>query len=293
MIGTREHKGGPRVQQAACYDHRAMKRPTALLALFLCLLAAPPAMADGEPAPAPAAEQPREPTPAEAIDAMMGKEFRLAVAAMDREDPAVRFALSVRREGAVLIASGGAIMGVTLLAGAVNLLSDEGGTQAPFIAGVGVPMGLAVLVTGVPAMMGSQHYFHHYLDHPPSTRLGRLRMMRAWRTNLFQLRRDTGLIGSAFVGAIAILSGVVWAARDSLGVNGDPAGVYSYSDMFTTLSLAASGGALALFGLIGHLEYTAETQTPHRLYARVSGGVAPVVSREGGAGVSASLTVVF
>ncbi|MCP4872650.1 MAG: hypothetical protein GY898_28495 [Proteobacteria bacterium] len=263
-----------------------MKRPTALLALILCTLLALPAAAE-EPAPAP------EPTPKEALDKMMGKEFRDAVRDMDREDTAVRYALSVRREGGILIAAGGVIMGITLLSGAVNLLSSEGGTQAPFIAGAGVPAGLAVLVTGVPAMMGSNHYLHHYLDHAPTTRLGRLRMMRAWRTNLFQLRRDTGLIGSAFVGAIAVLSGVVWAARDNLGVNGDPGGVYSYSDMFTTLSFAAAGGALALFGLIGHLEYTAETQTPHRLYARVSGSVAPVVSRDGGGGVSASLTIVF
>jgi hypothetical protein len=142
-------------------------------------------------------------------------------------------------------------------------------------------------------MLASQHFFAHYLHHQPSTRLGKLRLMRAWRTSLFKLRRDAGLIGSAFLGAITLLSGVVWAARDALGVNGVLGGVYSFGDMYTTFAFAGAGGACALFGLVGHLEYAAETDTPHRLYARVSGGISPVVSRDGEAGLAASLTIVF
>jgi len=280
----------PSISNPPCYDQRRMKRLTALLTLLLSMLVVVPATAEeGAPEPGPATEE----APAPEASKLIGKDFRLAVSELDRADPAVRYAHSVRLEGGLLIAGGGVVMGLTLAASAINLLSDQGGSQAPFIAGLGVPAGLALLITGVPAMLGSQNFFAHYLAYNPTTRLGKLKLLRAWRTQLFKLRRDTGLIGSAFLGAIAVLTGVVWAARDGLGVNTGFGGTYNFSDMFTTLAFAGSGGALALFGLVSHLEYTAETETPHRVYAKVSGGLAPMVGRDGGAGISASLLVVF
>ncbi len=250
-----------------------------LLLLVTSLLLATPAIAQEDAEPA----------------MLIGKDFRQAIAGLDRADPAVGYAFAARREGIGLIAGGGGLVGLSLVLAAVDTIGPLGGSSSPYIAGTGIPLGLVVVIAGVPGLLGSQRYFAHLLERPtPSTRLGRLRMMRDWRVYHLRLRRDAGLIGSAFLGGIAILSGVVWAARDAIGANTTSAGGYDYADLHTTFMFTGAGGISALLGLLGHLEYTQETKTPHRLYAASwDVGVAPLVSPDGGRGIAAVLTVGF
>ncbi len=224
----------------------------------------------------------------------MGPPFRKQVAELDKTATPVGYALQVRREGAVWIAGGGLVVGATLITAAVDLLASGGsaGRASPYIAGLGVPLGLSIILQGLPQMLGANHYLHYLVDNGvPRTHLGRLRLMHDWRVDLLRKRRDTTLVGSAFLGAITVLSGVVWAVRDARGVNGSGAN-YDSADAFTTLSFWGASGVAGLSGLFSHLALQREIVTPHRLYARVSASGGPVVSRDG-VGAQASLTVRF
>lgn len=252
-----------------------------LVSLFVVLLLLPAAAA----AQAPAQTDPFAPA---------GPPFRAQVAQLDKTETAVSWSLQVRLEGAVWIIGGGATIAATLIAGAVDLLSANGsaGKGSPYIAGFGVPLGLSILLQGLPQMLGSSRYLHYLVDNGvPLTNIGRLRLIHDWRVDLIRMRRDTMLVGSAFLGAMTILSAVVWGVRDGRGVNSSGTN-YDPADMFTTMCFFGASGASGISALVAHLAYQRETTTPHRLYARVSAGAAPVISRDG-VGVQASMTVSF
>jgi hypothetical protein len=210
------------------------------------------------------------------------KELRGRIAAMDRTDPAVGYAMSVRNEGFALIGGGGAAFGVTAIAAIIDITQADV-SFGNYIAGFGVPVGLSLLLTGLPPMLSAQKWLRFYVDAPPPpTEMARLKLIRTWRLELLRLRRGTGLLSSGFLGGATILSAALWGHRDNNGSNGTVGGSfadYDSTNAFLTLMFAAAGGAAAISGLLAHIELDAEERTPHRLYAQpqVAFSIAPTV----------------
>ncbi len=224
-------------------------------------------------------------------------DFKAAVAALDPLDPAVGYALSVRQEGNLLLGAGAGVFGLTVLTGIIDI-AQGGDVWSNYTFAVGVPAGLGLVVAGLPAMLSARKFLDFYIgaDGPPS-QLARLKLIRRWRMDLLQLKRDTGLFASAFLGAAALVSGIVWGARDAKGVLGTPGtgfANYDTSGGLLTMMFVAAGGSAALTGLLAHIELDGELNRPHRVYEV---GVGPTVSpRHDGelaVGLQGTLTVRF
>ena len=228
------------------------------------------------------------------------KEFQAAVSALDRLDPAVGYALSVRQEGNLLLGGGGAVLGLTLLTGVIDI-AEGGDVWSNYTFAFGVPAGLGLVVAGLPAMLSSRRFLDFYIEAaPPPSELARLKLIRHWRMDLLKMKRDTGLIGAGFLGAIALVSGIVWGSRDAKGVLGTPGtgfANYDSSGGLLTMTFVAAGGSAALTALLAHVELGQETGRPHRVYQPVQVGLAPVVMpREGrrpAVGVQGAVVVRF
>jgi hypothetical protein len=207
-------------------------------------------------------------------------ELRKAVAALDATDPAVGYALSVRNEGRLLVGIGAGVAGASLLAASVETAVRSSGRPAsPIVAGIGVPMGIGVVVAGLPGLLSSGRYLGWYVEHgPSSTPLARLKLIHRWRVDLLRVRRDTSLFGSAFLGGAAVLSGVVWAARDTQGHNGPLGPGYDPTDGVVTLGMLLAGGGTAAIALVSHLGWEAETGPGHRLFAGAPTSLAPTLA---------------
>lgn len=216
------------------------------------------------------------PRPAAAQD-----EYKAAVAALDRLDPAVGYALSVRQEGNILLGAGGGVFGLTLITGIIDI-AQGGDVWSNYTFAVGVPAGLGLVVAGLPAMLSSRKFLDFYIeaDAPPSE-LARLKLIRRWRMDLLQMKRDTGLLGAAFLGAAGLVSGIVWGARDARGVHGTPGSGFANYDSsggLLTMMFVAAAGSGALTSLLAHIELDQERRSPHRVYEAVQVGLAPVVA---------------
>ena len=112
------------------------------------------------------------------------RQYRAAVRALDRSDPAVGYALSVRQEGRLFALGGGLILGGAMLGAVIDLgTTGDAATTAPIVVGLGIPVGLTVLVSGFPALLGSTKFLKFYVAKgAPSSQLARLRLLRRWRS---------------------------------------------------------------------------------------------------------------
>ena len=214
------------------------------------------------------------------------KDFRAAVASLDRLDPAVGYALSIQREGTYLIAGAGAVFGASVLTGIIGVATGADWTDYAFA--VGVPAGLGLAVAGLPAMLSSRKFLDFYIDAmPPPTELARLKLIRRWRMDLLKMRRDTGLIGAGVLGAAGLVSAIVWGTG-SKGVTADSPFTRRHpSSGLLTMMFVTAAGSGALTALLSHLELDQERNRPHRVYQQpVQVGVAPLLTPREGRGMA-------
>jgi len=269
-----------------------------LLLPCLCALWGTPALA-GSVAPAPVPSEVDGVGPVEEEPELNGKELRLAIRALDRSDPAVAFARGLRLEGALFLGGGGAALVGVILGGA---LTTEGTAEvnAPgrlFVA-FGMPLALGVAVAAVPGMLTGQRYLEWYVrsDGPPSE-ISRLKLLNRWRRHYLEIRRNTGLIGSAFTGAAALVAGIGWAVDDR-DHNGVPDSAdYDRAYALTTLGFGLVTVGLAVTGLITHLQLVRDDVGGHRALtsAQLGLGASPERRPDGTTGyrVQGSLSFVF
>jgi hypothetical protein len=179
-------------------------------------------------------------------------------------DPARAYALSVRREGAGLIALG-AGTAVASVASALLLVAvaPEAGAFAPYLVGVGLPVAAGLVVAGLPAAMRGSRYLKWHAERggAPSAQ-ARWRLMERWSTDLLRVRRDTGLIGGAALGLAGVLSGIAWAVADQRGSNGVQGHNYDPGDALTTTALLGVATGSAVMGLVSGLEFRRLTADP-------------------------------
>jgi hypothetical protein len=162
-----------------------------------------------------------------------------------------------------------------------------------------MPLSLGVLVAGVPGLLTGHRYLAWYAKHrrPPS-QFARLKLLNRWRRHYLQIRRNTGLIGSAFVGAVTLLSGVGWAVADDKGFNGvRGSSDYQHGDALTTLGFGMVTAGLAAAALVSQLQLARDDIGGHRALAavRFNLGAQPSRGASGAAGyrVQGSLSFRF
>ena len=231
------------------------------------------------------------------------KELTARIRAMDPDDGAVRFARAMQRDGLLFLVGGGALAGLSLGVAAAETLGDRA-QFGPFLVAVGVPLGMGVMVVGIPQVVLSNRLLSWYsLNGPAPSSMARLKLLRRWRLESLQWMRDGSLFGAAFMGVAGVFSGVVWAVRDVSGSNGTPGDPASYRplDALTSVAFLGAAAGLGLSGLYWLGELQAEKDTPHRLFAMPSLSVGPTFattsglpsSRPTGLVVNAGLTLSF
>ncbi len=263
-----------------------MVRPSlpSLLVFFVALVwatfvAVPVSLAQEEAPPAPPdGEEVRR-----SISDLTPKELNQRIKALDKTDGAVRFARAMQRDGILFLVAGGALAGVSLGVAAAEGLSGQG-QVGPYVASVGVPSGIGLIVAGIPQVILSYRLQGWYsLNGPAPSSMARLKLLRRWRLEAMQWMRDGSLLGAAFLGAAGLFSAVFWAVRDAQGANGvvgDPT-FYSPLDATTSMGFLGAAGGLAVSGLAWLFELKDEQDAPHRLFAMPTLSVSPVLARHG------------
>ena len=208
-------------------------------------------------------------------DSLEGKALRKAIKALDRSDPAVSYALELQREGYGLLAAGGfSMLGVMIGAAVTSRTGGETAEAGRYAAGLLMPLGIGIAVAGVPGLLAGQRYLRWYATHrgPPSE-LARLRLMNRWRRQYVQIRRNTGLLGSAFAGAATLVSGIGWAVGDRSGMNGEIGDSdYAHGDAIATLGLGLLSSGLLVTGLIAHDELERAELGRHPVFSSLQVG---------------------
>jgi MFS family permease len=254
----------------------------------------------GSVEPAPVPSDLNGVAPVEEAPELKGKELRLAVRALDRSDPAVAFARGLRLEGGLFLGGGGAALLGVILGGAVSTGgSDEANARGRLFVAFGMPLALGVVVAAVPGMLTGQRYLEWYArsDGPPSE-ISRLKLLNRWRRHYLEIRRNTGLIGSAFTGAAALVAGIGWAVADDGEGNGVPSSAdYERADALTTLGFSLVTVGLAVTGLITHFQLVRDDVGGHRALtsAQLGLGASPEQDPDGTTGyrVQGSLSFRF
>jgi len=265
-----------------------------VVAVAIALLSfAPPAAAEEarqEGAAASETEKIRDPSK------LLPKELAAAIRSLDKDDGAVRYARAMQRDGAIFLAAGGAVAGVSLGIAAIEGLSGRADV-GPYLASVGVPVGMGLIIAGVPNAVLSHRLLGEYaLNGPAPTPMARLKLLRRWRIKSLRWMRDGALLGAGLTGFAGLFSAVTWAVRDAQGLNGTvgDAATYRPLDATTSISFLATAGGLAVSALLWSLELREEVESPHRLFAMPTLSVGPAVAgTEGGMRFSAGLMLAF
>ena len=229
---------------------------------------------------------------------LLPKELNPLIKALDRSDGAVSFARSMQRDGTIFLVAGGVLSGASLGFAAAEGLGGAG-EAGPYVASIGVPVGIGLIIAGIPHVVLSQRLLGEYaLNGPVEGDFARLRLLQRWRLRQFRWMSDGSLFGAAFLGVAGIFSAVTWAVRDADGVNGvvgDPAN-YRPLDGLTSMAFLGTAGGLVATGLVYFFELKNELETPHRLFAAPVLDVSPlppVAGAPGGVRVSAGLVLRF
>lgn len=219
--------------------------------------------------------------------------MREAIAALDREDPVVRYALNTRAEGAGLVVGGAGLalggLGVALM----EFLAGPSQPHGPEVLSVMAAAGVGVAIAGIPAMLSGPRFLRWYVERGPApSDLARLRLLHTWRRELLQVRRDTALAGAGFLGAVGGVTALLWGIRDGRsGLRPGDAG-YDATEGWTTLAFLAAAGATATQGLVHGLVLKQDLDQPHRLLSPPAAGVA-ALPVDGGVQVVGSFSLRF
>ncbi len=261
---------------------RCCAGPLLLLPLVALLLLVPGAAvaADGGAASA-GTEKPKdydEMTPMEVR--LEAKRLRKAIQALDRGDPVAGYGFALRREARALVGGGLGLVSGTMLISGLTLLSNQDAKAAPLITSVGVPVGLGIITSGLPAMILAPRFLGWYATNGPApSHLARLKLLHRWSLEELRVRRDTALISTAFFGAATILTMGVWAGRDRVLANGIVgSSTYDFGDAVMAMSFLAVTSATGAMGLVWSLNYKDQVQNKHRLYIMPTVSVGSVTS---------------
>jgi len=248
-----------------------------LLLAFALLLLPSLALADAAPLPAEESgdedsdEETTEETP---YDEMTPQEVRIEavrlrkkIRAMDRSDTAAAYGFALRREARTFVGGGLGVVGGTLLISGVALLANGDDKVVPLIASVGVPVGIGIVVAGLPAMILAPRFLTWYAKNGPApSHMARLKLLNRWHTEELRVRRDTALVSTAFFGGATILTMAVWAGRDRAGVNGVVGTNYDAGDAVTALAFLGVTSATGATAILWSLEYKSALMNKHRLF---------------------------
>jgi|GEM_PF-1895384 len=204
--------------------------------------------------------------------------LRKRIAALDRNDTAAAYALSLRREARQFIGGGLGVVGVTLGASIVTLAVSPNDKYAPLVASIGVPIGLGVVVAGLPAMILAPRFLGWYANNGPApSHLARLKLLNRWSMEEMRIRRDTSLVSTAFFGAATILTVAVWAGRDRNGANGVVGTNYDAGDAVTALTFLAVTSSTGISAVVWSLQYRDALMNKHRLFVMPTMSAGPEV----------------
>lgn len=204
--------------------------------------------------------------------------LRRKIRALDRADTAAGYGFALRREARLFIGTGLGVIGGTLAVGGLMALNDNTQKVTPSLVSIGVPMGLGVVVAGLPAMILAPRFLAWYAENGPApSHIARLKLLDRWRLEELRIRRDTALISTAFFGAATILTMAVWAGKDRAGVNGVPGTNYNAGDAITALSFLGVTSGTGATAIIWALQYKDALLEKHRLFVMPSVSLGPSV----------------
>ncbi len=215
------------------------------------------------------------------------KALREAIKALPQDDSAVAYARSLKLEGTLFVAGGAALGGAGMASVFIEIAANPQDTVsvAPALFGASLGVGLGLVAIGVPNLLDGGSFLKWYATHdrPPSS-LARLKLLRRWRMVNLRSRMLSGVIGGGTMGAIGLVSGIVWAINDSRGQNRSSLG-YDATDAMVSLGFIAGAVGAGAVGLVAGLEFDQQKKNPHRLYAPIQAvptvGVAPLARGEG------------
>ncbi|MCO4771881.1 MAG: hypothetical protein KDA24_17755 [Deltaproteobacteria bacterium] len=285
------------------------------LLLLLTLLLAAPMVSPASALAEESEEEDKKETKEEEIpyDEMTPQQVRLQsvrlrkkVKALDRSDTAAAYGFALRREARMFVGGGLGVVGLTMGVSGLALAIAPNDKVVPLIASIGVPIGLGVVVAGLPAMILAPRFLNWYATNGPApSHMARLKLMNRWRMEELRIRRDTALIATGFFGGATLLTMAVWAGRDRASANGVPGTNYDPGDAITALSFLGVTSGTGVTAILWSVEYRRSLMEKHRLFVMptVSAGPefapqsfaqrieneAPIV----GLGVRANLTFTF
>ena len=206
------------------------------------------------------------------------KRLRQAIAGLDRADTVSGYGFALRREARTMVGGGLGLVAGTLLASGLVLVGNANSKGAPIITSIGVPVGLGVLVAGLPAMILAPRFLGWYATNGPApSQLARLKLLHRWSLEELRVRRDTALISTAFFGAATGLTMGVWGGRDGIGANGTAGtAAYDAGDAVTALSFLAVTSVTGAMAVLWAVEYKDAMANKHRLYLMPTVSVASV-----------------
>ena len=232
--------------------------------------------------------------------------LRRAIKELDRNDTAAGYAFALRREARLFVGTGLGVVGLTLGVSGIALAASPNDKVVPLMASIGVPLGLGVVVAGLPAMITAPRYLGWYAKNGPApSHMARLKLLNRWSIEELRVRRDTALIATAFFGGATILTMAVWAGRDAANANGFPGVNYDPADAVTALAFLGVTSATGATGIVWSLEYKTALMGKHRLFMMPTVAAGPEVAPQSvaaqiageeptmGLGVRGSLTFTF
>lgn len=262
-------------------------RPLALLLLSLCVAAllVSPRSALGAEDTEEETTKKEEPEEKE-YDEMTPMEVRLdavrlrkAISKLDKTDTAAAYGFALRRESRYFVGGGLGVVGITMASSGILLAAAPNDEIVPLMASIGVPLGLGIVVAGLPAMIMAPRFLGWYAKNGPApSHLARLKLQNRWRMEELRVRRDTSLIATAFFGAATVLTMAVWGGRDRAGANGVVGTNYDPGDAVIALSFLTVTSATGATGLVWSLQYTDALMNKHRLFVMPTVAMGPEVT---------------
>jgi F0F1-type ATP synthase membrane subunit c/vacuolar-type H+-ATPase subunit K len=182
----------------------------------------------------------------------------------------------LRRESRYCIGGGLGVIGITMATTGLTLALSSNDKLTPLIASIGVPVGLGILVAGLPAMILAPRFLGWYAKNGPApSQMARLKLMNRWSVEELRVRRDTALIASAFFGAATGLTMAVWAGRDEANVNGVRGVNYDPGDAVIAMSFLGVTAATAASGVVWALQHKDAVSNKHRLFVMPTVAMGP------------------
>ena len=202
--------------------------------------------------------------------------LRKKIAKLDRTDTAAAYGFALRRESRYFIGGGLGLVGLTMASSGIALAVAPNDKLVPLMASIGIPVGLGIVVAGLPAMILAPRLLGWYAKNGPApSHLARLKLQNRWRMEELRVRRDTSLIATAFFGAATGLTMAVWGGRDRAGANGVVGSNYDPGDAVIALSFLTVTSATGVMGLLWALQHRDARMNKHRLFVMPTVAMGP------------------